>query len=64
MYYLDCKNAALLRAMHGYVVLTNKKDETGNSKTTKFTRKDSQESFIFVAPYKQQVEDHLDHLRK
>lgn len=54
-------------ALHGYFVPTNKtikKDETlGKKVTTKFTIKDSQDSFLYVAKCAQELEDHLEFLK-
>lgn len=36
----------------------------GKNITTKFTIKDSQESFLFIATCMQQVEERIDHLKK
>lgn len=55
-------------ALHGYFVPTNKiikKDDTlGKKVTTKFTIKDSQEAFIFIGKCAQELEDHVEYLRK
>lgn len=67
LFFSDCRNAALLWALHGYFVPTTKfvrKTDAGKNITTKFTIKDSQESFLFIAKCTQQIEDHIDHLRK
>ncbi|XP_055923693.1 uncharacterized protein LOC129954066 [Eupeodes corollae] len=61
------RDAALLWALHGYLVPTLKsvrKDRKGMKTTLKPTIKDSQESFIFVAASIQNVEDHIQHLQQ
>lgn len=64
----DARNAALFWALHGYFVPINKivkKDAaTGKNATTKFTIKDSQESFMFIGKCHQEVEDHSLYLKK
>ncbi|XP_050507566.1 uncharacterized protein LOC126885178 [Diabrotica virgifera virgifera] len=59
------KNAAIFWALHGYFVPTKlvvtKKDERKTN--TKYTIKDSQESFLFIGKTQQEVEDHLLHLK-
>ncbi|KAB0790611.1 hypothetical protein PPYR_14983 [Photinus pyralis] len=60
------RDCAILWALHGYLVPTNKivrKDSAGRNSTTKFTIKDSQESFIFMGHNPQETEDHLRHLK-
>ncbi|XP_066591694.1 uncharacterized protein [Prorops nasuta] len=60
-------DACLLLILHAYFVPTSrivKKDENGKNKTKRFTIKDSQESFLFLASSIQEVEDHLDYLRR
>lgn len=52
---------------HGYLYPTSKvvtKTNSGKKDTSRFTMKDSQESFIFVGQTLQQLEDHIDHLKK
>ncbi|KAL4126676.1 hypothetical protein QTP88_010885 [Uroleucon formosanum] len=62
------RDAALILALHGYFVPTNKiiriDPKTNKKVTTKFTIKDSQESVIFVGETKQAIEDHIEHIRK
>ncbi|KAJ8983237.1 hypothetical protein NQ317_005326 [Molorchus minor] len=62
------RNAALVWALHGYLVPTTKiikKDAaTGKKSTTKFTIKDSQESVVFIGATQQEVEDHISHLKR
>ncbi|CAH1126083.1 unnamed protein product [Ceutorhynchus assimilis] len=61
------KYAALIWAIHGFLVPTNKvvkKDLTGKKITTKFTIKDSQESVIYLGSNQQQVEEYISHLKK
>ncbi|XP_055847022.1 uncharacterized protein LOC129912690 [Episyrphus balteatus] len=67
----NCRDAALLWALHGYLVPTLKsvrKDRKGMKTTLKTTLKptikDSQESFVFVAASIQNVEDHIQHLQQ
>ncbi|KAL5239404.1 hypothetical protein ACI65C_006814 [Semiaphis heraclei] len=62
------RDAALIWALHGYFVPTNKiiriDPKTNKKVTTKFTIKDSQESVIFVGETQQVIEDHIEHIRK
>lgn len=68
LYVLDGRDAALILALHGYFVPTNKiirvASKTNKKVTTKFTIKDSQESVIFVGETQQSIEDHIEHIRK
>lgn len=54
-------------ALHGYFVPTNKivkKDDTlGKKITTKFTIRDSQDSFLYVGKCVQELEGHLEFLK-
>jgi len=65
---LDGRDAALIWALHGYFVPTNKiiriDPKTNKKVTTKFTIKDSQESVIFVGETQQAIEDHIEHIKK
>lgn len=60
MLSLDCRNAVILWALHGYFVPTTKLVGI----TTKHTIRDSQEAFIFIGKCIQQVEEHIQHLKK
>lgn len=54
-------------SLHGYFVPTNKtvkKNDSGKNNVIKYTIKDSQESFIFIGSCAQQIEEHLEVLRK
>lgn len=68
IFFTDGRNAALLWALHGYLVPTSKivkRDiATGKKTTTKFTIKDSQESVLFLSSNLQEIEDRLNHLNK
>jgi len=68
MNVLDGRDAALIWALQGYFVPTNKiiriDPKTNKKVTTKFTIKDSQESVIFVGETQQAIEDHIEHIRK
>ncbi|KAK4882852.1 hypothetical protein RN001_006171 [Aquatica leii] len=57
------KNAAIFWALHGYFVplIVVKKD--GKKINTRYTIKDSQESFIFMGKSQQNVEDHILHIK-
>ncbi|KAF5308928.1 hypothetical protein FQR65_LT00010 [Abscondita terminalis] len=62
----DVINANTMLALHGYFIPTSKiviKDESGRNVTTKYTIKDSQDSFIYRAKSLQEFEDYLDHLK-
>lgn len=65
IYFSDGKNAAIFWALHGYFVPTKlvvlKKDDKKTN--TKYTIKDSQESFVFIGKSQQEVEDHLLHIK-
>lgn len=67
-FFADGRNAALVWALHGYLVPTSKiikKDvATGKKITTKFTIKDSQESVVFVGATQQEIEDRISHLKR
>ncbi|XP_074026182.1 uncharacterized protein [Leptinotarsa decemlineata] len=59
-------DAAVLWALHGFFVPTNKvvkKDSTGKSRTTEFTIRDSQQSFLYVGKTVQKVEDWIKFLQ-
>nr|CAI5852590.1 unnamed protein product [Callosobruchus analis] len=60
------RNAAVLWALHGYLVPKNrvvKKGVTGKKTTTKFAIKDSQESVLFVGPNQHEIEERINRLR-
>ncbi|KAF5281631.1 hypothetical protein FQR65_LT02951 [Abscondita terminalis] len=61
------RDAAIMWALHGYFVPTHKvvskNDALGKNITTKFTIKDSQESFLYIGKCPQELEDHLEYLR-
>lgn len=64
--FSDGRNAAILWCLHGYLVPTQKfvrKDKDGKRTTVRYTIKDSQESFMFVAPSIQAIEDHIIFLK-
>lgn len=61
-FFTDCRDACILWALHGYFVPNQKivrKDKTGRKTTTRYTIKDSQDSFVFIARTVQAVEDHI-----
>ncbi|XP_050544261.1 uncharacterized protein LOC126907191 [Daktulosphaira vitifoliae] len=62
------RDAAIIWALHGYFVPTNKlvkiDPKTKQKTTIKFTIRDSQESVIFVGSTIQMVEDHIENLKK
>lgn len=63
---LDGRYAVVFWALHGYFVPTNKivtKDSSGKSNVTKYTIKDSQESFLYIGNCQQQVEEHIRFLK-
>lgn len=64
-FFSDGKYGATLWAIHGYLVPSAKSYEKRNGKTTctKYTIKDSQESFLFCAKTQQEVEEHIKHLK-
>lgn len=67
IFFTDGRNAALIWALHGYFVPTNRvtrKDASGKKSIIKFTIKDSQESVIFVGSSLQEAEDQIKHLKK
>ncbi|KAF2887458.1 hypothetical protein ILUMI_18715, partial [Ignelater luminosus] len=62
----NSRDAVIFWALHGYFVPTAKvtrKDSSGRKSVTKFTIKDSQESFVFVGKSHQQIEEHVRHLK-
>ncbi|XP_031338513.1 uncharacterized protein LOC116167315 [Photinus pyralis] len=60
------KNAGILWCLHGYFVPTKLVVTKKNDKktSTRYTIRDSQESFLFIGKSLQEVEDHISHLRK
>lgn len=59
-------HAAVLWALHGYLVPTGKtvkKDITGKRQTTKYTIQDSQQSFLYVAKTTQEIEEWINVLK-
>lgn len=66
--FVDSRDLALIWALHGYLVPTNKlvkKDPTTSKKvTTKFTIKDSQQSVVFYGKNLQEVEERINHLKE
>ncbi|VEN56638.1 unnamed protein product [Callosobruchus maculatus] len=60
------KYASILWAVHGYLVPAAKfcsKNITGKTTHTKYTIKDSQESFLFCAKTQQEAEEHITNLK-
>ncbi|KAF5290676.1 hypothetical protein FQR65_LT01966 [Abscondita terminalis] len=56
----------LLLALHGYFVPTNKKiekDNKGKVTTTKFSIKESQDSFLHIENTREKLENHMVHLK-
>nr|CAI5856650.1 unnamed protein product [Callosobruchus analis] len=66
LFFTDGHNAAVLWALHGYIVPTNrvvKRGVTDKKTTTKHTIKDSQKSVLCVGQNQQEVEERINHLR-
>lgn len=56
----------MLWALHGYFVPTNKvvkKSSQGGKEVIKYTIKDSQESFLYLANSNQEIQEHLHFLK-